>query len=332
MHTAPFADMRFEEPAPNSTSTLLAMQDSVAAIKFTRLCSNASFGGCTVKPTIEKAITVMVALAPSPGGTIRAHGRSTKLQPLLKGHALVFDPQATLVALLDSPYDFLQFSLPVATLDQLSYDRGIQPIERLRTTFHCIQDPTMHALAQSLLPMIEDPARRSGAFIDSIALAFHAHVISDYGSPAAGDYSGRGGLAPVHLRRAIKLIESRLDSDVSIIELAQECRLSASHFSRAFRNSTGVPPHKWIIKRRVERAKELLLESDLKLAEIALACGFFDQSHLTRAFVRQEGFGPGEWRRIRANSEESRASPSSPEPSAKWTRSGLAARTFRLAA
>ena len=74
-----------------------------------------------------------------------------------------------------------------------------------------------------------------------------------------------------------------------------------SHFERAFRQTTGMPPHQWLTKHRVERAKALLSLGSLELAEIAEACGFADQSHFTRVFSRCEGVTPGRWRRRRLN-------------------------------
>ena len=80
-------------------------------------------------------------------------------------------------------------------------------------------------------------------------------------------------------------------------EVARECRLSVSHFSRAFRRSMGVAPHSWLLTRRVEAAKEKLRDDRLTLLDVALACGFADQSHLTRVFTRVVGISPGAWRR-----------------------------------
>ena len=111
----------------------------------------------------------------------------------------------------------------------------------------------------------------------------------------------RAGLAPWQIRRAYAFIEAHLDADPSISDLARECRLSASHFARAFRQSVGMTPHHWLMSRRIERAKKFLLEGDLELAQIALACGFVDQSHLTRNFTRHEGYSPGKWRWLRGN-------------------------------
>ena len=330
MHTQASEGLLTKNSGQGASPTLLAMRDAFAPIAFTRLRSETSLGAFTVTAPIEKTITVLVAIAPTSGGEIQADKKNSKLQPLLRGHTLVFDPDTTLIAGVNPPYDFLQLSFPVATLDQLSYDRGLRPITRLRTTSRCIQDPTIYALAQSLLPMMENPPRRSGAFIDSIALAFHAHITSEYGSPVESEYPARGGLTPVQLRRTLTLIESRLDRDVSIPELAKECRLSASHFTRAFRQTTGVPPHRWIIDKRVERAKELIAEGQFDLAQIALACGFFDQSHLTRAFVRNEGCGPGKWRRVHASCGDAVGQSPLDERVDEWSVSGSPGRNETL--
>ena len=81
-------------------------------------------------------------------------------------------------------------------------------------------------------------------------------------------------------------MRGRLDGDISLAELANECRWSRSHFGRAFRKTTGHPPHAWLLRRRVEDAERLLVESETPISEIALACGFADQSHLTKVFSK----------------------------------------------
>jgi AraC family transcriptional regulator len=107
----------------------------------------------------------------------------------------------------------------------------------------------------------------------------------------------RGGLAPWQERRAKEVLSANLDGGVPLTEVARECRLSVSHFSRAFRRTMGVAPHNWLVARRIEVAKEKLRYSRLSLSDVALACGFADQSHLTRAFTGMVGASPGAWRR-----------------------------------
>jgi transcriptional regulator GlxA family with amidase domain len=112
--------------------------------------------------------------------------------------------------------------------------------------------------------------------------------------------STRGGLAPWQLRRAELLMTTQLGAHVPLGRIAEECGLSVRHFARAFRQSSGVPPHRWLLNRRVERAKELLRNPLPSLADVGLACGFADQSHFTRMFTAAVCLSPGMWRRLQS--------------------------------
>lgn len=107
-----------------------------------------------------------------------------------------------------------------------------------------------------------------------------------------------GGLAKWQERRAKEFIAARLDSKLSISEIAEACGLSVSHFTRAFHQTTGLSPHRWLTERRIERAQALIRDVELPLSEIAVTCGFADQSHFTRVFTGVVGKSPGAWRRL----------------------------------
>lgn len=107
-----------------------------------------------------------------------------------------------------------------------------------------------------------------------------------------------GGLAKWQERRAKEVIAARLDSKLSIVEIAEACGLSASHFTRAFQQSLGLSPHQWLTERRIERAQALLRDAERPISEIANSCGFADQSHFTRVFTGVVGKSPGAWRRL----------------------------------
>ncbi|WP_245472041.1 AraC family transcriptional regulator [Rhizobium jaguaris] len=144
-------------------------------------------------------------------------------------------------------------------------------------------DTVIENLFSCLIPAIEQPGRTSALFIDHVGKAFNAHIAQHYGRMQMVRPAVIGGLTPWQLRRARDTINARLDQDVSLAQLASDCGLSTSHFARAFARSTGIPPHRWVMQRRVDRAKELM-RTGTPLAEIALMCGFSDQSHLTRVF------------------------------------------------
>jgi AraC family transcriptional regulator len=99
------------------------------------------------------------------------------------------------------------------------------------------------------------------------------------------------------LRGIQELIENRLDTDLTLQELAAEIGYSRSHFLRMFRATTGMTPHRYVLKRRLERARHLLEGAELSIAEIAITCGFSSQAHLTLAFRKEFGITPTEYRR-----------------------------------
>lgn len=106
-------------------------------------------------------------------------------------------------------------------------------------------------------------------------------------------------LAPWQVRRAVELLISSISTDCSVAALADACGLSPSHFAHAFRTTMGVPPHKWLLLHRIGHAREMMEQTDKTLAEIALTCGFADQSHFTRTFRSMVGRSPAVWRRER---------------------------------
>jgi AraC family transcriptional regulator len=104
-------------------------------------------------------------------------------------------------------------------------------------------------------------------------------------------------LAPWQERKAKALLAERMADDISIVDVARECRLSRGHFCKAFKQTTGQSPYAWLTHYRISTAQALLRSTQRPLADIALACGFGDQSHLTRMFSRVVGTPPGSWRR-----------------------------------
>jgi AraC family transcriptional regulator len=109
-----------------------------------------------------------------------------------------------------------------------------------------------------------------------------------------------GGLSSRHLRRVCDFIVDHCAEDICLDDLAELTGLTGKHFARAFKQSTGLPPHQYLILQRIEAAKTRLMTGKASLADIAVACGFADQSHFTAAFRKAVGVPPGTWRRDNA--------------------------------
>lgn len=143
--------------------------------------------------------------------------------------------------------------------------------------------------------LITPPLARSSASRNWPEAVVHAQprisMLGDLPTPEAPPFD-RGGLAPVLKHRVCEYIESHLEEKISLDVLSSMAGLSAYHFARAFRQSLGMPPHGYLLQRRLERVKQMIRDSELPLSEIALATGFSDQSHLARHFRRATGMSP----------------------------------------
>ena len=148
------------------------------------------------------------------------------------------------------------------------------------------------------MPALRSPEQVSRLYADHIALALTAHLAHTYGGMPNGRRLIKGGLAPRQEQRSKEMLIANLAGDISLSEVAQACGLSVGHFSRAFRKSTGLAPHAWLMRARVEHAMTLLRQPNQPILEIALACGFVDQSHFTRVFVQRVGLTPRSWHRV----------------------------------
>ena len=194
------------------------------------------------------------------------------------------------------PIDWIHYLVPRATLDALTDDAGVTGVKRL----HCVYgtpDPVLHHLTQVMLPCLNRPEMFSQLFMDSFTLMICSHLVGRYGQLREAIPQTKGGLAPWQSRRVVELLQQHLDGQVKLKRLAEECRLSVSHFSRSFRSSFGTSPHRYLILRRVEIAKTLLTETNNSLVEIAAQTGFSDQAALTRTFAAIVGATPAKWRR-----------------------------------
>lgn len=160
-------------------------------------------------------------------------------------------------------------------------------------------DALLEQLALAVLAELRQEVSDNSLYADSLAVAISAQLLRHHcgGSHGKSVSSGRGSISRPGLRRALDYIESALEQPLGIEEIANVAGLSPVYFARAFREQTGVPPHQYVLERRVARAKTLLSTSDLPLVDVALCTGFSSQSHFSTAFKRLVGTTPGDYRR-----------------------------------
>jgi AraC family transcriptional regulator len=226
-------------------------------------------------------------------------GRLLPARDLRAHHVTITDLKRAPGALLDHPYHAMFFYLPRGALNSIADEVNSPRIDDLNCGADGIEDPTIASLAEALLPALRHPDQANQLFLDNILFAVGVHAAQAYGGMRPWARPPQGGLAPWQVRRAKEILSANLDGCVPLKEVARECHLSVSHFSRSFRRTVGIAPHSWLLTHRIEVAKEKLRDGRLSLLDVALACGFVDQSHLTRVFTRIVGISPGAWRRAR---------------------------------
>jgi AraC-like DNA-binding protein len=198
----------------------------------------------------------------------------------------------------DGKQDVVFYYVPRSVFDDVAYESGGGPITELVVPpGKSVVDPVVHHLSLALLPALEQPACVTPLFFEQVALAFQEHVLHAYGRNRRPLKAPGGGLARWQERRAKEIIAANLDGNIPVAKLAEECRLSRAHFVRAFKETTGLPPHRWLTQCRVSAAKKMMSESSMPLADIARACGFAHPSHFAKVFGDLVGTPPSTWRR-----------------------------------
>ena len=247
----------------------------------------------------EDAFLVTLQLREFPDHHYWEDGRQAPVFSLEAGCTTLYDLKRGPAFLMDKPFHSVHFYFSRNVLNTIADDADAPRIGDLRyEPGKGVDDPVIRALASSLYPTLNRPEQANRMFVDHVMLAVGVHVAQTYGGLKILTRPARGGLAPWQERRAKELISANLYGEISLAELARECGLSTSHFSRAFRQTTGASPHQWLLHRRIDNAKQLLRNREATLSEVALNCGFADQSHFTRVFTKLSGTGPGRWRRL----------------------------------
>jgi AraC-like DNA-binding protein len=180
-------------------------------------------------------------------------------------------------------------------VDRLLAGKAGRPQLQPRLMF---SDATIWRHAQLIAEECERPGEPADSYGENLSLALFLALLRMNGGGVRENYRSR--LAPWQLNLVTEFVRTHLAETLQLSQLAAISRLSTSHFGRAFKGSTGLPPHRWHLNMRIEEARAMLADVNASLADVACATGFADQSHFTRVFTKIVGVSPGAWRRAQS--------------------------------
>jgi AraC family transcriptional regulator len=280
------------------TPALISQTIEQTPVAVTRCRLDAPSHGPTSPIPAEDAYMVVLHLGARIPRELWLDGKSIPTEPMNPREVALHDLRRRPVFKVYAPINSLNFYIHRRSLDICTEDADAGKIDELSFTPGIgVKDKVLSALGDALLPAFDRADHVNGLFIDHVTSAVVAHIAQVFGGIELNKKLPRGGLAVWQERRVKEFIDAHLDGEVSVMQLARTCGLSSHHFSRAFRRSTGMAPHQWLLQRRVDKAKQLLRSAKLPLSEVAAVCGFAHQSHFTRVFSQSVGVSPGRWQR-----------------------------------
>jgi AraC family transcriptional regulator len=226
-------------------------------------------------------------------------GRTVLDGAVMPGTPLVAGPGTTAKCFFRGPCDELHLHVPNELIAECARDIPGAAPELLQRETVPTRDPMIERLGWTLLLGGDENGGSpvGQLYVDYISLAIIARLLGSTQQEAAAARAGRATALPRwRLKRAIDHIESRLDETITLADLAAAAGLTRMHFAAQFRVATGLRPHEYLLRRRIERAQELLLATATPVVEIALSVGFQTQSHFTTVFKRFTGQPPLAWR------------------------------------
>jgi AraC family transcriptional regulator len=157
-------------------------------------------------------------------------------------------------------------------------------------------DPVINSVGLALLAELESEHEGGTVYAETLANILALHLVRNYATAGNGAPRFTGGLSGHKLHLMLEFIDTNYSRDLSLTELAAVAGMSTFHFAREFKRATGTSPHQYLLKIRIERAKELLSKSEMPLVDVGFQSGFSHQSHFSRLFRKLTGTTPQSYR------------------------------------
>jgi AraC family transcriptional regulator len=233
-------------------------------------------------------------------------GRTVFDGAAMPGTPLVVGPGAAVGCIFRGPCDELHLYAPNRLIAECARDmEGRQP-DAICSDATPVRDPVLERLGWALLTGDDMGGAVGELYVDCLGMAIVARLLSVTRGAAPSEQAKVAPLPRWRLKRAIDFVEARLSGPVSLADLAAATGLTRMHFAAQFRAATGLRPHEYLLRRRIERSQELLLRRDISVVDVALSVGFQTQSHFTTVFKRFVGQPPLAWRQSQGFSQKAR--------------------------
>ncbi len=197
-----------------------------------------------------------------------------------------------------APADSLLLRLSPSLVKETAQSLRVKPAHATLAPAIRFRDPHLEHIASMLSAERAQGYPYGRVFVDSLAAAIAARLLQRYSGAVTGAEGSKRQLPRWRLRLVCEYIWANLDRDLSLAELANIAGFSVSHFKPLFRQAMGLPVHRYVVECRVERARQLLLNRDRSMSEIALEAGFSHQTHMARCVRRVLGIAPAEVLRL----------------------------------
>ncbi|GAA6621452.1 helix-turn-helix domain-containing protein [Scytonema sp. NUACC26] len=295
---------KVSEISQNIESTTVSQCSQIKPYLTTLSSSKAAWNGIVVEHNVDSAIDAHETIAP--GHLVTVHyGNSATLEWTAEGRTkrAIFAPgditinpfRNSVKPQWEERAEFILVAIEPQLITRIADES--MPTGRIEMVMRFdVRDPLIEHIALALMSEVEQGGLTNRLYAESLANALAFHLVKNYSASPSHTQVYSGGLSPRQLQRAIDYINDHLDQTISLTDLANAVEVSSSHFARAFKQSTGIPPHKYLTQQRIMRAKNLLSNTNLPLTEISLELGFSSQGHFTTVFRQLTGVTPKSYR------------------------------------
>ncbi|WP_244831251.1 helix-turn-helix domain-containing protein [Caballeronia sp. TF1N1] len=249
--------------------------------------------------SVESATHHCIALSLKCTSLTFSHAGKTLVRGRVAAGAVqITAPDVRCSAVFESPADVLHLFVGQQVLSECFEDMFGRPHAgdiRIDDP-KLVRDPALERLGQALAVSQSEDAAVGKVFTDSVSFAIVSRLVARHFTLADRQKREASALPAWRLNRAIEFIDAHLADSIGLADIAGSTGLTRMHFASQFRRATGMPPHEFLLRRRVEYAQRLLRESKQNMLDVALSCGFRSQAHFTTVFKRMVGDTPYCWK------------------------------------